>query len=247
MLTVRVRTPPEYFQIMSDAITFQDRVQHALGAIPDVTGLSAAAALPLTATAFQANITVPGAAGNTGDIERDKVLTDMIPVRANYVEVMGMRLLAGRTFLEFRQNGVLEAMIDTAIARQFFPNRNAVGAQIRVGDRSFTIVGVVRQARLNDVHADGRPQILVRAEDFGVRPLFFVMRTTREPHSLLPEVRAAVRRIDPRFQLAIPGPWMTSSMRLSAHRRSVGRWSVRSRPAQSFWRGWVYLAWFPDR
>src|SRR5438132_413066 len=82
---------------------------------------SAAAALPLTAKAFQETITIPGAPGNTGDAERDKVLTDMIGVRANYVEVMGMRLLAGRTFTDARQNGVTEAIIDTAIARRFFP------------------------------------------------------------------------------------------------------------------------------
>jgi putative ABC transport system permease protein len=37
----------------------------------------------------------------------------------------------------------------------------------------------------------------VRAE-LGYRPLFYVMRTTREPYSLLPEVQAAVHRIDPR-------------------------------------------------
>ena len=202
VFTVRLRTPPEFFSKVSDAIAFQDRVQNALAAIPGVTGASAASALPLTATASQLTITIPGAPGNTGDAERDKVLTDMIAARAKYVEVMGMRLLAGRTFTEARQNGVTEAMIDTAIARRFFPAGNALGATIRQGDRSFTLIGIVNQARLYDVHSDGRPQILVRAEDLGVRPLFFVMRTTREPHSLLPEVRAAVRRIDARVPVA---------------------------------------------
>jgi putative ABC transport system permease protein len=197
VFTVRVRTPPEFFPQMSDVIAFQDRVQRALDAIPGVTGASAASALPLTATAFQRTITISGAPGNTGDAERDKVLADMIAVRANYAEVMGMRLIAGRTFTEFRQNDVTEVMIDTAIARRFFPDGNAIGATIRLGERSFTIIGVFNQARLYDVHADGRPQILVRAE-LGFRPLFYVMRTTREPHSLLPEVQSAVHRIDPR-------------------------------------------------
>jgi putative ABC transport system permease protein len=198
VFTIRVRTPPEFFPNASDVITFHDRVQSALSAIPGVTGASAASTLPLTATAFQTTITVPGAPGNTGDAERDKLLTDMIGVRANYTEVMGMRLLAGRAFTEPRQSGVTEAIIDTAIARRFFRGGNAVDAQVRLGERSLTVIGIVDQARLYDVHADGRPQILVRTEDFGIRPLFFVMRTTREPHSLLPEVRAAVRRIEPR-------------------------------------------------
>ncbi|HKQ76061.1 MAG TPA: FtsX-like permease family protein, partial [Blastocatellia bacterium] len=197
VFTVRVRCPPEFFPRMSDVIAFQDRVQRALAAIPGVIEASAASALPLTANAFQTTITIPGAPGNTGDAERDKVLADMIAVRANYVEVMGMRLIAGRTFTEFRQDDVTEVMIDAAIARRFFPDGNAIGAKFRLGERSSTIIGVFNQARLYDVHSDGRPQILVRAE-LGFRPLFYVMRTTREPHSLLPEVQSAVHRIDPR-------------------------------------------------
>jgi putative ABC transport system permease protein len=204
LFTVRVRTPPEFFSQISEAMAFQDRVQDALAAIPGVTGASAASALPLTAKAFQTMLTIPGALGNTGDAERDKMLTDLIAVRANYVEVMGMRLLAGRTFTKSRQNGVTEAMIDAAIARRFFPEGNPVGAKIQLGKRPCTIIGVVDQARLYDIDADGRPQILVRVEDFGIRPLSFVMRTTRDPRSLLPDVRAAIHRLDPRVPVGDP-------------------------------------------
>jgi putative ABC transport system permease protein len=145
---------------------------------------------------------IPGAPGNTGDADRDAVLTDIVAVAANYVEVMGMRLVAGRTFRESRPNGVNEAMIDSALARRFFPHGNAVGATIPLGKQSLTVIGVVDQARLYDVHADGRPQMLVRIEDMGPRPLAFVMRTTRDPRSLLPDVRAAVHRTDPRVPVA---------------------------------------------
>jgi putative ABC transport system permease protein len=198
VFTVRMRTPPEFFPKMSDAIAFQDRVQQALASIPGVTGASATSALPLTATAFPDMITIPGAPGNSGDAERDKLLADPVGVRAHYVEIMGMRLLAGRAFADSRPNDVREAMIDSAIARRFFPEGNPLGAVIQMGKTPLTVIGVVNQARLYDVHNDGRPQILIRAEDFGMRPLFYVMRTTRDPHSLLPDVRSAVRRVDPR-------------------------------------------------
>jgi putative ABC transport system permease protein len=197
LFTVRVRTPPEFFPQTSDAIAFQDRILRALAAIPGVTRASAASALPITATSNQGTIAIAGAPGNTGDPERDKMLSDIIAVRASYVEVMGMRLVAGRSFTDFSQNNLNEAMIDTAIAKRFFPEGNALGAKLQWAERPFTIIGVIDQARLYDVHMDGRPQILVRAE-LGYRPLFYVMRTTREPYSLLPEVQAAVHRIDPR-------------------------------------------------
>jgi len=197
VFTVRLRTPPEFFPKMSDAVAFQDRVRHELAAIPGVTGASAASALPLTAAAAQLPVTFPGAPGNTGDSERDQVLSDLIGVRPGYVEAMGMRLAAGRAFAELRPNGVTEAMIDTTLARRFFPDGKAGDAVVRVGGRPFTIIGVFQQARLYDLYANGRPQILVRSEDFGIRPLFYVMRTGREPHSLLPDVRAVVRRVSP--------------------------------------------------
>ena len=207
VFTVRVRTPPEFFPEMREAIEFQDRVQQALAAIPGVTGASAASALPLTGptTYLQRMVTIPGAPGNTGDAERDKAFIDVIGVRVNYFEVMGMRLIAGRTFREPRPQNVLEAMIDAALARRFFPKGSALGANIRMDNQTLTVIGVFAQARLYDVYADGRPQILTRNEDFGMRPLFYVMRTAvREPHSLSPEATAAVRKVDTRVPVGNP-------------------------------------------
>ena len=185
---------------VTDVIAFQDRVHDALAAIPGVTGASATSArCRCTAAANEVVIGIPGAPGNTGNAERDAVLADGIAVRANYVEVMGMRLVAGRTFTESRHAGVPEAMIDSALRQAFLSRRQRRRREDPVRSNvPLTIVGVVDQARLYGVHADGRPQMFVRAEDIGQRPLFFVMRTTRDPHSLLPDVRAAVRRVDPR-------------------------------------------------
>lgn len=209
VFTIRVRTPPEFFPQYTDAVAFQDRVQRALASIPGVSGASTTTALPLTATAsyggdMQTRITFPGAPGNTGDAELDTALVDLVAVRADYVEVMGMRLVAGRTFREAYRSGVSEIMIDAALARRFFPDGSAVGAEVPGGDGRATIIGVVEQARLYDVHTDGRPQILIRAEESGVRPLFYVMRTTRDPRSLLPDVQSALHRVDPRVPVGEP-------------------------------------------
>ena len=201
IFTMRLRRPPEFFPQFKDAIAFQERVQSELAAIPGVTGVSTATSLPLSATAQQMMVSIPGAPGNTGDAQRDAVLIDIVPVGANYVEVMRMRVVDGRTFTP-QLTGVNEVLIDTALARRFFPDGNAVGTTIPLFKRQLTIVGVVDQARLYDVHADGRPQMLVRVEAFGARPLAFVVRTSRDPGSLLPDARAAVRRIDPRVPVA---------------------------------------------
>jgi putative ABC transport system permease protein len=92
-------------------------------------------------------------------------------------------------------------VVDQLLARQFFPTGNPIGAAIPYNKLSLTIVGVVEQARLYDVHKDGRPQLFVRAEDWGYRGLSFVLRTGRDPHGLVPDVRAAIQGVDTRLAI----------------------------------------------
>jgi putative ABC transport system permease protein len=203
LLTVRVPLPSQFYPDNS-FIPIQDRLEHDLAAIPGVAGVSAASALPLTASASQSTVTIPGAPGNTGVAERDSPLVDYMGVRAGYAELIGLRLVAGRTFDRARRDDVREALVDRQLASRFFPTGNPLGARIPFGNdgkQSLTIVGVVDQARLYDVHQDGRPQLILRAEHWGYRTLFYTLRTERDPQRLIPEVRGVVRKIDPRLAL----------------------------------------------
>jgi putative ABC transport system permease protein len=126
---------------------------------------------------------------------------------------MGMRVIAGRPFDPLRQDGRQEALIDRHLAAQFFPKSDPIGAKIaRNGNRvsttytlqpadGLTIVGVVEQARMYDVHQDGRPQLYVRCEDWGYRPLSFVVRTEGDPEATIPMARAALRHLEPRVAM----------------------------------------------
>jgi putative ABC transport system permease protein len=200
VFTVRVRTPPAFVPD-SEVVAFQDRVANALASVPGIKRVSGVAALPLTATVTYAatTLSIPGAAGNTGNAERDTVVTDVIGARPGYFEVMGMRLVAGRTFEQSAEPSVDEALVDTVFARRFFPGVNPVGMKIPSGGDPFTVVGVVRQARLYDLHQDGHPQVYFRISQRQFqRALFYVLATDRDPRTLLAEVRSAVHRVDSR-------------------------------------------------
>ena len=57
-------------------------------------------------------------------------------------------------------------LIDSVLAKQFFPTGSPLGAKIPAGQNTpMTIVGVVDQARLYDLHQDGRPQLTRGAAD----------------------------------------------------------------------------------
>jgi putative ABC transport system permease protein len=196
VFTVLVRTPPAFFP-STEVVAFQDRVTSALAEIPGVTRVGATGTLPFASRSFVPTpIRIPDAPGNTGDPERDAVLTDVVLARAGYFEVMAMRVVAGRTFTE-SPGDAREAVIDTAFARRFYPGVNPLGARLPFDGR--TVVGVVEHARLYDLHQDGRPQLYVQnMPDSFQRAQYYVLATLRDPEALLPDVRAAVRGVDAR-------------------------------------------------
>jgi putative ABC transport system permease protein len=201
VLTLRLSTI--VFPEPAAAASFLDRTTAALRALPGVTQVSASSSLPLSGGANMNTVRFPGAPGNTGDQERDRPLVDRIHARAAYVETLRMRVVSGRGFEETRPAGVREALIDRQLAERFFPNSNPLGSTIEFDKYSATIVGVVEQARLHDLYKDGRPQLFLRAEDYGSRGYwFFVIRTTTQPETLIQDARGVIRRIEPRIPVS---------------------------------------------
>jgi predicted permease len=227
VLTLRLSTI--VFTKQEDAVSFLDRTTAALQALPGVKGVSATSNLPLSGGSWVNSIAFPGAAGNTGDPDRDHPLVDVLRTRSGYVETMGVHLLAGRDFEPAHHDGVYEALIDRHLAAQFFPNGSPIGATLQVltggPNREFypRIVGVVDQARLHGLYQDGRPQVFIRAEDDVSRGYwFFTIRTDGDPRALISEARSAIRQIERR----IPVSQMSTMDEIVADARSRERISA---------------------
>jgi len=202
VLTFAVAMGPRLFPKEPEAFAFQERVENALAALPGVHSVSATTALPLSGSAGLVTISIPGAPGNTGDSQRDAVIVDVISTRARYAELMGMRVLAGRGFDVAHRSDVREVLIDRHLATQFFPTGTPLGASIPMDHKSHVIVGVVDQARLYNLHQDGRPQIFVRAEDWTPYMPYFALKTDANPEALVSDVRRVIRQIDPRIPVS---------------------------------------------
>jgi len=209
LLTFRVAMDPRLFPKREDGFAFQDRVEAALGALPGVASVGATAALPLSVSApqnsiwgWQEVVAIPGAPGNTGDAQRDSAVVQVIASRAGYAKSMGLHVLQGRTFEPKRPDAVQEAVIDDQLARRFFPTGTPIGAAIPFRGKALKIVGVVKQPRLSALHEDGRPQLFIRAEDWVSYMPVWVIKTDRDPQALIPEVRKAIREIDPRIPVS---------------------------------------------
>ena len=206
VLTLRVPAIAARYPNDTTVVALHERVERELAALPGVTAVGGVSALPLTASAGQSTLTFPGAPGNTGEKDHDAPLVDIMSARAGYFDALGIPILAGRGFGSATgagaRAGAREALIDRTLAAYFFPAASPVGFRLPLGDDTVTVVGVVEHARLYDVHADGRPQLYLRDEFDADRGLSFALRTGRDPMSLAPEVRAAIRRIDPQAAVA---------------------------------------------
>ncbi|HET7585005.1 MAG TPA: ADOP family duplicated permease [Gemmatimonadaceae bacterium] len=201
VLTLRI--PITNVSARPEAYAKQEALQRELAGIPGVSVVGAASALPFGASADQGAFVAPGAPGNSGDFNTDRLLVDYIQTRPGFIEAMGMRVLDGHTFEPQRPPGPREAVIDQLLAQKYYPGRSAVGRVMLLNGDTLQVIGVVQHARLYDVHEDGRQQVYVRNEgNFGYASLTYAIRTTGDPMRLAGQVRAAVAHVDPQLAVA---------------------------------------------
>ena len=176
---------------------YVDEIRAGVAALPGVEAVGSVNALPLTKATSQNAIAFPGAPANTGGRE-DNPLVDWFTATPGYFEAMGIPVLAGR---EFRYGDQAEsapvAIIDNTLAERFFPNDDPLGRTMTFFDRELTIVAVVDQPRLYNIHLDDRGQVFLPLAQRPGYGMSFAIRTSRDPLALAPEVKQLVRSIDP--------------------------------------------------
>src|SRR4029079_1381184 len=120
-------------------------------------------------------------------------------------ETMRIPVRSGRTFgTTDRADGPGVMVINEGLARRLFPDKSAVGQRLVVDfGKPFRgeIVGVVSDVRLSG-QANGVPDQMyfpVRqpGAGFGATQMRLVARVHGDPAAITPQVRAALREIDP--------------------------------------------------
>ena len=127
-------------------------------------------------------------------------------VSSSYFETVQLPVRSGRAFS--RGDGPADpsvSIINEAIARRFFEGREPIGQQIRLWGAPRTIVGVVKDERINGLAREAPPAIYLpyaQAPSFNGAEALLV-RTSAPPATVGPSLRGAVRQVDP--QLAVFG------------------------------------------
>jgi putative ABC transport system permease protein len=196
-----VDLPDSTYHTPLELQSFQQRTIGRLSALPGVLATGAVNYRPLGEFLMMGDFTLEG-----GRKLPRGYMADKPSASPGYFRAMGIRLLRGRDFTE-RDNadapGVV--IISHSVAQRLWPNEDPIGTRISMDDHPkpedwLTIVGVVDDVRQQGLTkkpdpAVYRPYLQVKYPFF-LQHVTFVLRTTSDPVSLAPAMRAAFHEVD---------------------------------------------------
>jgi putative ABC transport system permease protein len=130
-------------------------------------------------------------------------------VTPDYLEAMGVTLLEGRLFREDdgRDEGSRAVILNETWARNNFPEGSPVGKRIHSnweGAPPMTVVGVTKDTRHYGLDEEMRQGIFQPLAQVPIGGGTVVIRTSLDPLSLVPSVRALTREMDPDLPIIRP-------------------------------------------
>jgi predicted permease len=168
--------------------------------LPGVTAAAAADALPLDGSRSAVVFTAEGTEAD----DRSRVPTvQYSSATPRYFEVMGIRLLRGRTFgAQDDATGAPVVIVTESIARLSWPGQDPVGKRLHLGGPQaknpwLTVVGVVDDMRTRRVEEDPRPTIYRPLTQRSGLSLSLALKTSGDPKRLGSALAAQVRAVDP--------------------------------------------------
>ena len=115
-----------------------------------------------------------------------------------YFRTMGIPFLGGRDFNDGDAEGSNEvAIINSQMARMFWPDDDPIGQRIQVGDGPWRrIVGIVGDVKYKAMDADTRQEMYWPFYQTGVAAGAFVVRTRSDPKEMSATIRSAILEVE---------------------------------------------------
>jgi putative ABC transport system permease protein len=202
LVTMRLLLPRDHYRSWANVLAFESDLNSRVASIPGVHGVATAAAGPYDAQRGASWVGVASSAEHAGN-ENASVTPFYNMISANYFDVLGIRLVAGRTFDEsdvarFHADSPVHVgtvIIDETLARKIYPGVDAVGKKLGPSEPMPTIVGVVNATRESKLATDGSGTLYYPGADFlGDRTI--IIRTTLALSVIGPMLRGIVHDLD---------------------------------------------------
>ena len=176
-------------------------VRERIAAVPGVSAAALGDMIPLNGDHNQSNIGVTGTQAKQGEVA--SAYGEY--VSPGFFATMGMALAGGRDF-DGRDGADTPrvAIVNETFVRQFFPGDRGLGRKFAWGGGTpnIEIVGVVKDAKYDDLHNEGVRQVYFPFQQSGsLADMTVHVRTEAAPSLVMPALRAEMAQIDPNLAL----------------------------------------------
>jgi len=215
VLTAQISLPAVRYASAPSRIAFWSRLAERVRSIPGVTAAGLTTNVPFNGNVGSGSYTIVGrtlAPGEAPPHGRQEI------VGADYFAAMRIPLVAGRLFRDgYAALAPIVCVVDEYLVKKYFADRSPLGERIQRGPNFVaTIVGVVGSINSIDL---GQPvtkeRIYYSATQAGPSSMAMVLKTSPDPVSVVPQVRAAVQAVDPEQPIAdvrTMDQWVSSSL-----------------------------------
>jgi predicted permease len=131
-------------------------------------------------------------------------------VTSDFAETLGVPVVKGRSFTRGDIGGQPVAIVNEALARKFFADRNPIGERLKPGFATnlpwFTVVGVYKDMKQGGVDAPAGTELFLLEDQlprftFVSTNMNFILRTTQPASALAASIRQVVRGLDPNLPI----------------------------------------------
>ena len=208
VLTLRTQLADNRYREQARRVAFYDGVLERVKSLPGVVAAGYTTAVPLMRKGGANGLSIEGK-DNGPNANWNANHRQVSP---DYFRAIGLAVREGRQLEERDDAGSLPvAVINETMARSFWPNETAVGKRFKVGlpdspQPWLTVVGVVEDVRQMASDEPVKAEMYVTYRQAAAywkssiyswfTPRDLVVRTSVEPTSVAPAVRAAVKEVD---------------------------------------------------
>lgn len=197
LAVVRIAAPTQRYKTDAVQIQLQRQILNAVSALPGVQSAGLASQPPLS---FNGNTEWIRVVGHPYNGEHNEV--NGRDASAGYFQMLRARLIRGRFFTDDEdQSKPNVVIINQAFAKKYFPGEDPIGQ--RIGDWKLSpksikeVVGIVDDIREGTLDSEIMPAEYIPINQDPSTFYSVIVRTARSESSVLPEMTAAIRQIDP--------------------------------------------------
>ncbi len=193
--TLAVNLGREGYDEARGTLFYQQMVERASG-LPGVASAAVAESIPLGGAQIQRSVYLNG----TGAADQDRRLATTNYVSPGYFETTGIRIVRGRAFTSTDvANSPSVAVINETMARQFWPDEEAVGKRFWFfGDEEATqVVGIARDSKVGFLGEDPAPLAYEPMYQDYRTAASLLVRTSGLATGMAASLRGMVSELDP--------------------------------------------------